>query len=84
MSRIRMHLGVVLVGIGIAGLHLAAHATSVPFWGAHASVSIDTPIEQLRPGEFIWMGDAVSSGPMVNGAALQIADADPPNTSHRS
>jgi hypothetical protein len=65
MSRIRMHLGVVLVGIGIAGLHLAAHATSVPFWGAHASVSIDTPIEQLRPGEFIWMGDAVSSGPMV-------------------
>jgi len=51
MSRIRMHLGVVLVGIGIAGLHLAAHATSVPFWGAHASVSIDTPIEQLRPGE---------------------------------
>src|ERR1700723_2695718 len=40
-------------------------ADSVPFWGAKASVPIDTPINQLKKGEFLWMGEAVSSGPVV-------------------
>ena len=48
-----------------ASLPFLASASSVPFWGDHASAPIDTPIEQLRPGEFIWMGGAVTSGPMV-------------------
>src|SRR5579862_438796 len=46
-------------------LHAPALADSVPFWGAKASVPIDTPISQLKKGEFLWMGDAVSSGPVV-------------------
>ena len=43
----------------------AAQADSVPFWGAKASVPIDTPLTALKKGEFLWMGDAVSSGPVV-------------------
>lgn len=42
-----------------------AQADSVPFWGAKASVPIDTPIEKLKKGEFLWMGDAFNSGPVV-------------------
>jgi hypothetical protein len=33
----------------------------VPFWGAKASVPIDTPINQLKKGEFLWMGEAVTT-----------------------
>jgi L,D-transpeptidase catalytic domain len=40
-------------------------ADSVPFWGAKASVPIDKPINQLKQGEFLWMGEAVSTGPVV-------------------
>ncbi|HTC16719.1 MAG TPA: L,D-transpeptidase [Steroidobacteraceae bacterium] len=46
-------------------VQLAAYADSVPFWGAKASVAIDTPLNQLTKGQFLWMGDAVSSGPVV-------------------
>ena len=42
-----------------------AHADSVPFWGAKASVAIDTPIDQLKKGQFLWMGDALTAGPVV-------------------
>ena len=42
-----------------------AHADSVPFWGAKASVAIDTPIDQLKKGQFLWMGDAFTAGPVV-------------------
>jgi hypothetical protein len=42
-----------------------ALADSVPFWGAKASVPIDTPIDKLNKGEFLWMGEAVSTGPVV-------------------
>jgi L,D-transpeptidase catalytic domain len=42
-----------------------AQAGSVPFWGAKTSVPIDTPISQLKEGEFLWLGDAVTSGPVV-------------------
>jgi L,D-transpeptidase catalytic domain len=42
-----------------------AAAGSVPFWGAKASVPIDTPLHQLKKGEFLWMGDAVTAGPVV-------------------
>jgi L,D-transpeptidase catalytic domain len=40
-------------------------ADSVPFWGAKDSVPIDRPINHLKPGEFLWMGEAVSTGPVV-------------------
>jgi len=51
----------------IAGVLLQgpARADSVPFWGAKASVPIDTPINDLKKGEFLWMGEAVTTGPVV-------------------
>jgi hypothetical protein len=42
-----------------------ARADSVPFWGAKSSVSIDTPISELKKGEFLWMGEAITSGPVL-------------------
>jgi hypothetical protein len=53
------------LGIVGAGLNAPALADSVPFWGAKASVPIDTPINQLKKGEFLWMAEAVSTGPVV-------------------
>jgi len=47
------------------GVHAPALADSVPFWGAKASVPIDTPISQLKKGEFLWMAEAVTTGPVV-------------------
>src|SRR5271157_681611 len=55
-------LGLSVMG---AALQVPALADSVPFWGARASVPIDTPINQLKKGEFLWMGEAVSTGPVV-------------------
>jgi len=46
-------------------LRAPALADSVPFWGAKDSVPIDTPITQLKKGEFLWMAEAVSTGPVV-------------------
>jgi len=37
----------------------------MPFWGARASMPADTPIESLKQGEFIWLGDAQRSGPLL-------------------
>jgi hypothetical protein len=53
--------------LGVIGVTLqaASFADSVPFWGAKASVPIDTPINQLRKGDFLWMGEAVTAGPLV-------------------
>jgi hypothetical protein len=46
-------------------LNTVARADSVPFWGAKASVPIDTPLDKLKKGQFMWIGDAVTSGPIV-------------------
>jgi len=64
MRRMTIRVWVVASALS-ASLSFPASASSVPFWGDHASAPIDTPIDQLRPGEFIWMGGAVTSGPMV-------------------
>jgi hypothetical protein len=55
------------VALTIAGavLPVSAPAGSVPFWGAVDSVPIDTPIHQLKKGQFLWMGGAVTTGPLV-------------------
>src|ERR1700722_9660947 len=58
-------LCVVLSVIGSVLLQAPALADSVPFWGAKASVPIDTPINRLKKGEFLWMGEAVTTGPVV-------------------
>src|ERR1700728_3214077 len=64
MRRITHWLLVLILAAGIA-LHAPLRAASVPFWGAKASVPIDTPIDQLKKGEFIWLGEALTSGPVV-------------------
>jgi lipoprotein-anchoring transpeptidase ErfK/SrfK len=53
--------------LGVAGMTLQAPALadSVPFWGSTTSVPIDTPVHQLKKGEFLWMGEAASAGPVV-------------------
>ncbi len=53
-----------------------AQRAGVPFWGARASVPAGTPFGQLKHGEFLWMGDAVTSGPVV--MVVSIVNADPP------
>jgi hypothetical protein len=53
------------MGIATLALTAVAFADSVPFWGAKDSVPIDTPVHQLKRGEFLWMGDAVNTGPLV-------------------
>src|ERR1700719_3826464 len=58
-------LCLVLSVMGGLGVQAPALADSVPFWGAKASVPIDTPINQLKKGEFLWMGEAVTTGPVA-------------------
>ncbi|WP_394003133.1 L,D-transpeptidase [Luteimonas sp. WGS1318] len=38
---------------------------ATPVWGAPQSSAVDTPLAQLRPGEWIWAGDDPALGPMV-------------------
>jgi hypothetical protein len=64
MSRIFAYL-LGLLAVGYVGIPGPAYADSVPFWGAKESVAAGTPISQLKKGEFLWMADAVSSGPIV-------------------
>jgi len=64
MRRTIHFLWLVLSVMGIA-LSAPALADSVPFWGAKASVPIDTPINELKKGEFMWMGEALTTGPVV-------------------
>src|SRR5580700_3505043 len=65
MTRTFQPLYAALALLGGALLVAPAVADSVPFWGAKASVPIDVPIDQLKQGQFEWMGEAVSSGPIV-------------------
>ncbi|HEX7804070.1 MAG TPA: L,D-transpeptidase [Pseudoxanthomonas sp.] len=50
-------------------LMVPAFATT-PSWGAKQSRGIDTPFNELRPGEWIWGRDDASMGPMVVVASL--------------
>lgn len=54
-----------ILSIATLALQAPAQAASVPFWGAKESVPIDTPIDQLKKGQFLWMGSAVTAGPVV-------------------
>jgi hypothetical protein len=60
-----IHLLCLMLGVTGLALQAQALAASVPFWGARASVPIDTPINQLKRGEFLWMGEAVTTGPVA-------------------
>jgi hypothetical protein len=62
MRRAALYLMLSVTGVA---LQAPALAESVPFWGAKDSVPIDTPINQLKKGEYLWMAEAVSTGPVV-------------------
>jgi hypothetical protein len=47
------------------GLPIAGFPAGMPFWGAKESLPADTPIASLKKGEFIWLGDAARSGPLL-------------------
>ena len=64
MRRIRLR-SALLPAAALLLLQLAAPAVAVPFWGAKQSMPIDTPVEKLKPGQFIWMGNAIDAGPVV-------------------
>lgn len=38
---------------------------AVPFWGAKQSSTVGTPPADLKPGEWIWDGDAAPDGPIA-------------------
>lgn len=60
-----VHWFCLILGLTGVALQAPALADSVPFWGAKASVPIDTPINRLKKGQFLWMGEAVTTGPVV-------------------
>ncbi|HEY6642021.1 L,D-transpeptidase [Povalibacter sp.] len=49
----------------LAAVLFSQPAGAVPFWGAKQSLPADTPPAQLKHGEWIWLGDAIQTGPMV-------------------
>jgi len=49
----------------IAAVVLADLALAAPFWGAKTSEPADADPAALQPGQFVWEGDAVPSGPIV-------------------
>ena len=67
MTALRPAIRALWLVVNVTGLTLdaLALADSVPFWGAKGSVPIDKPLNQLRKGEFLWMAEAVRTGPLV-------------------
>jgi hypothetical protein len=44
---------------------LAGSAAAVPQWGDRASMPASTDPATLRPGQFVWVADAVTAGPIL-------------------
>src|SRR5271154_6691215 len=65
MHRTLHKICVTVMALGGALVQAPLLADSVPYWGAHASVPIDTPLGDLKKGQFLWMGGAVTTGPLV-------------------
>ena len=63
--RFMNHWLCLILGVAGVALQAPAQADSVPFWGAKASVPIDTPIDKLKKGEFLWLGNAITAGPLI-------------------
>jgi hypothetical protein len=54
-----------LAAVGFVSLVTPTLADSVTFWGAKESVPAGTPISDLKKGQFLWMAEAVTSGPIL-------------------
>ncbi|WP_251978714.1 L,D-transpeptidase [Salinicola avicenniae] len=62
-QRITRHRGLMALLLLLAWLPTVALA--VPFWGDRYSSPVDTPLDQLAPGAWIWGGDDRRAGPMA-------------------
>jgi hypothetical protein len=51
--------------VAVLTLAVASSSLAEPFWGAKASQPVETTPSSLKPGDFIWEGDAVPSGPIL-------------------
>jgi len=49
----------------VLSLILTPASFAVPFWGDKASQPVETAPTRLKPGQFIWKGGAVPTGPVV-------------------
>ncbi len=55
---------VILASMAFLTTVVAAHAAE-PFWGDKESRPVGTDPASLKPGQFVWEGDAVTAGPIV-------------------
>jgi hypothetical protein len=51
--------------VALLALAIASTTSAVPVWGAKEPKPAGTPLDSLKPGDFIWNGDALPSGPIV-------------------
>ncbi|HEX5064869.1 MAG TPA: L,D-transpeptidase [Myxococcota bacterium] len=61
----RVHL------LGASLLLAALLGAAVPFWGAKESLPVGTDPASLKPGQFVWEGDAVPAGPLAVVVSLE-------------
>lgn len=54
-----------------AAVLVAPLAWAVPFWGDKESMPADTDPERLKPGQFVWEGEAVPAGPVTVAVSLE-------------
>src|SRR5262245_52260084 len=54
-----------LIALLLACLCAVAFAAKIPVWGARESRPADTPIADLKKGEFIFLGDGQRKGPLL-------------------
>jgi hypothetical protein len=65
-----------LLVVAVLTLAFGMPSYAEPFWGAKASEPVDTDPSALKPGQFIWDGDAVPAGPIVVVVSLPEQRAD--------
>jgi hypothetical protein len=62
--RLKKPFPMTIIGI-LTLVAMAAISHAMPFWGARQSSPAETPVQALRPGEFIWEGELEKNGPVV-------------------
>ncbi|WP_110675401.1 L,D-transpeptidase [Salinicola sp. RZ23] len=55
----------ITAGLLVALLALPLPSLAAPFWGERQSSPVDTPLDALPPGAWIWGGDDERGGPMA-------------------
>ncbi|WP_298833086.1 L,D-transpeptidase [uncultured Piscinibacter sp.] len=60
----KMHRRTLLAALA-TGLPLAPALANVPFWGDKASRSVETPSDELKPGQWVWSAQEAPQGPVL-------------------